>query len=258
MFNWFINISPILQAFIATIFTFSITCLGSGLVFLFKKTNKNIMDAMLGFAGGIMMSASFFSLLNPAIDLSKELKMIPWLVVLIGFLSGGIILFIGDKIFDHFIDKESGFKRMMMLTYSITLHNIPEGLVVGVAFGSLIYNQGTITSAILLALGIGLQNFPEGTAISAPLMRDGMSKFKAFLFGSLSGIVEPISGVIGALLVLKIKILLPFLLAFAAGAMIYVVVEEIVPESQTNERKDVMAMFTIIGFSIMMILDVAL
>lgn len=258
MFNWFINTSPILQAFMATLFTFSITCLGSGLVFLFKKTNKNIMDAMLGIAGGIMMSASFFSLLNPAIDLSNELKMIPWLVVLIGFLLGGIILFIGDKIFDYFIDKESGFKRMMMLTSSITLHNIPEGLVVGVAFGSLIYNQGTITSAILLALGIGLQNFPEGTAISVPLMRDGMSKFKAFLFGSLSGIVEPISGVIGALLVLKIKILLPFLLAFAAGAMIYVVVEEIVPESQTNERKDVMAMFTIIGFSIMMILDIAL
>ena len=147
---------------------------------------------------------------------------------------------------------------MMMLTSSITLHNIPEGLVVGVAFGSLIYSQGTITSALLLALGIGLQNFPEGTAISVPLMRDGMSKFKAFLFGCLSGIVEPISGIIGALLVLKIKILLPFLLAFAAGAMIYVVVEEIVPESQTNERKDVMAMFTIIGFTIMMILDVAL
>ena len=258
MFDFLLNLNPILQAFIATLFTFFITCLGSSLVFLFKKTNKNLMDAMLGFAGGIMMAASFWSLLNPAISLAEELNMIVWLIVLLGFIFGGLLLFIGDKIFDHFIDKECGLKRIIMLIGSITLHNIPEGLVVGVAFGSLIYGQGTITAAILLAIGIGIQNFPEGTAISVPLIREGFSKKKAFLYGCLSGVVEPISGIIGALLVLKIKVLLPFLLAFAAGAMIYVVVEELVPESQTNERKDLMAMFTIIGFSIMMILDISL
>ena len=258
MFNFFINLNPIVQAFIATLFTFSITCLGSSLVFAFKKTNKNIMDSMLGIAAGIMISASFFSLLNPAINMSNELNLNTWFVVFIGFFLGGLLLFIGDKIFNRLIDNESGIKRMVMLMSSITLHNIPEGMVIGVAFGSLIYNQGTITSAVLLALGIGIQNFPEGTAISVPLVRDGLSKKKAFLFGCLSGLVEPISGVIGALLVLKIKLLLPYLLSFAAGAMIYVVVEELIPESQTNERKDLMALFTIIGFSLMMILDVAL
>lgn len=258
MYNFFIGLNPIIQALLATLFTFSVTVLGSALVFIFKKTNKNIMDAMLGFAGGIMIAASFWSLLNPGIEMAKNLNMTVWLVIFLGFASGGILLFIGDKIFDHYMDKESGIKRISMLISSITLHNIPEGLVVGVAFGSLIYNDTTITSALLLALGIGIQNFPEGTAVSVPLRREGMSRFKAFIYGSMSGIVEPISGIIGALLVLKIKTLLPFLLSFAAGAMIYVVVEEIIPESQTNERKDLMAMFTIIGFSIMMILDIAL
>lgn len=258
MFIWFSNLNPIYQALIATFFTFSITCLGSSLVFLFKKTNKNIMDAMLGFAGGIMMAASFWSLLNPAIEMATSLKMIVWLVVFLGFFAGGILLFVGDKVFNHFIDKEIGFKRIIMLISSITLHNIPEGLVVGVAFGSLVYGQGTLNTALLLALGIGIQNFPEGTAISVPLRREGVSRFKSFIYGSLSGIVEPISGVIGALLVLKIKAILPFLLSFAAGAMIYVVVQEIIPESQTNKRKDLMAIFTIIGFSIMMILDISL
>ena len=216
------------------------------------------MDSMLGIAAGIMISASFFSLLNPAINMSNELNLNTWFIVFIGFILGGLLLFIGDKVFNRLIDNESGIKRMIMLMSSITLHNITEGLVIGVAFGSIIYNQGTITSAILLALGIGIQNFPEGTAISVPLVRDGLSKKKAFLFGCWSGLVEPISGVIGALLVLKIKLLLPYLLAFAAGAMIYVVVEELIPESQTNERKDLMALFTIIRFSLMMILDVAL
>ena len=158
------------------------------------------------------------------------------------------------------INKKSSIKRSLMLIFSITLHNIPEGMAVGVAFGSLAYNLegATLISSCLLALGIGLQNFPEGTAVSVPLRREGFSRKKAFIYGSLSGIVEPISGVIGALLVLKIRLLLPFLLAFAAGAMIYVVVEEIIPESQTNEKKDLMALFTLIGFSLMMVLDVAL
>ena len=262
--NWFINLNPIFQALIATLFTWFITILGASIVIFFKKVNKNIMDAMLGIAGGVMLSAAFFSLLSPSLELADKLNMRPiWLVTLWGFMVGGLLLFVGDKYFEYREKKQNNKtsrKRIIMLIASITLHNIPEGMVIGVAFGSVLYNIDgvTVLSAVLLAIGIGIQNFPEGTAVSVPLRREGMSRFKAFIYGSMSGIVEPISGVIGALLVLKIKTLLPFLLSFAAGAMIYVVVEEIIPESQTNERKDLMAMFTIIGFSIMMILDIAL
>ena len=269
MMDFLSNLSPIWQAFIATLFTYSVTALGAALVFFFKKVNKNVLDAMLGFAGGVMIAASFWSLLSPAIEMAESLNMIAWLIVFIGFFSGGILLFTGDKIFNFFDKKNSiyknkdesnSFKRCLMLILSITLHNIPEGLAVGVAFGSIIYdlNGATFSSACLLALGIGLQNFPEGTAVSVPLRREGMNRKKAFFFGQLSGIVEPISGVIGALLVLKVRLLLPFLLSFAAGTMIYVVVQELIPESQSNKRKDLMALFTLIGFSVMMILDVAL
>ena len=248
--------NPILLAFLATLFTYSVTLIGASIVFLFKKVKKNIMDAMLGFAAGIMMAES--------------LKMIPWVVTTIGFIFGGLLLFIGDRIFTK-IDKKisknkdennktKSLKRCIMLILSITLHNIPEGLAVGVAFGGIAYGieGATLSSALMIALGIGIQNFPEGTAVSVPLRREGLSRKKAFFFGQLSGLVEPISGVLGALLVLKVRTLLPFLLAFAAGAMIYVVVEELIPESQTNKRKELMALFTLIGFSIMMILDVAL
>lgn len=263
MINWFISLNPVIQALIATIFTWSITCLGASLVFFFKNMNKFAADAMLGFAGGVMIAASFWSLLDPAITMASNLHMIVWLTIFIGFFCGGILLFIGDKIFEKYsikTRKQDNIKRIIMLISSITLHNIPEGLVVGVAFGSIVYGlEGSnLLTAWLLAIGIGLQNFPEGTAVSVPLMREGMSRKKAFFYGQLSGIVEPISGVIGALLVLKIRTILPFLLSFAAGAMIYVVVQEIIPESQTNKRKDLMALFTIIGFSIMMILDIAL
>jgi len=262
MINWFINLSPTIQALLATMFTWGVTMLGASIVLFFKKINKNIMDAMLGFAGGVMIAASFWSLLAPSIEMAESLDMTAWLVAFLGFFSGGVLLFIGDKIFDFYSKKSNlnKYKRITMLISSITLHNIPEGLVVGVAFGSLAYNlEGTtLLSACLLALGIGLQNFPEGTAVSVPLRREGISRKKSFLLGSLSGIVEPIAGVIGALLAMKIRTILPFLLAFAAGAMIYVVVEEIVPESQANKRKDLMALFTLVGFSIMMILDVAL
>ena len=267
MYNLLSNINPIILALLATLFTFSITALGAALVYFFKKVNKTVMDAMLGFAAGVMIAASFWSLLSPSIEMANSLNMTSWLVATIGFLSGGILLFIGDKVFDT-LDKKltkkepniKSFKRCMMLMFSITLHNIPEGLAVGVAFGSIVYglNGATLESALLLALGIGLQNFPEGTAVSVPLRREGMSRTKSFIYGSLSGLVEPISGVLGALLVLKVQKLLPFLLSFAAGAMIYVVIEELVPESQTNKKKDLMAFFTLIGFSIMMILDVAL
>lgn len=265
MIEFFINQNHVIQALIATLFTWFITCLGASFVFFFKKINKNVMDAMLGFSGGVMIAASFWSLLSPAIELANSLNLTTWLVASFGFISGGMLLFIGDKVFDLLTkkklkDDKDSLKRSLMLISSITLHNIPEGLVVGVAFGSIFYNLegATLLSASLLALGIGIQNFPEGTAVSLPLRREGFSRKKAFFYGQLSGIVEPISGVIGCLLALKIRSILPFLLAFAAGAMIYAVVVEIIPESQTNKKKNLMALFTLIGFSIMMILDIAL
>ncbi len=259
LLNWFINLNPVYQALIAGLFTWSVTLFGAAIVFFFKKVNKSIMDALLGFSAGVMVAASFWSLLNPAIDIALKLNMITWLVVFIGFFSGGLLLFLGDRLYSkkEIADKK---KRCMMLIFSIVLHNIPEGLVVGFAFGAAAYHftGSTILSAITLAIGIGLQNFPEGSAVSLPLRREGLSRKKAFFYGQLSGIVEPISAVIGAILVLKIQILLPFMLSFAAGAMIYVVVEELIPESQSNTKKDLMALFTLIGFSVMMVLDVAL
>jgi len=258
MFNWFINLNYVYQALIATLFTYLLTALGAGIVFFFKRISKTIMDAMLGFAAGVMTAASFFSLLAPAIETCESINLIPWLMVTLGFLSGGLLLFISDKIFNKILSKKN--KRILMLISSITIHNIPEGLAVGIAFGSVYYGLtgATTLSAILLAIGIGLQNFPEGSAVSIPLIRDGISRKKAFFYGQLSAVVEPIAGVLGAILVLKARILLPFALSFAAGAMIYVVVSELIPESQSNEKKEIMAIFTIIGFSIMMLLDVAL
>lgn len=258
MFDWFINLNYIYQALLATLFTYLMTGLGASIVFFFKNISKNIMDAMLGFAAGVMTAASFFSLLSPAIEHCEALNLTPWLIIFLGFFSGGLLLFISDKVFNKLLSKKN--KRILMLVSSITIHNIPEGLAVGIAFGSIYYglSGATTLSASLLALGIGLQNFPEGSAVSIPLLREGMSRKKAFFYGQLSAIVEPIFGIIGALLVLKVRILLPFFLSFAAGAMIYVVVSELIPESQSNKKKEVMAIFTIIGFSVMMILDVAL
>ena len=268
MINFFQELSPVMQAFLATLFTWGVTMLGASIVFFFREVKKGIMDALLGFSAGVMIAASFWSLLSPAIDMANSMKMISWLVVFLGFFSGGLLLFLGDKLYDFMQKKmrkresttSQRLKRCLMLVFSITLHNIPEGLVVGVAFGSLAYSLegSTLASALTLALGIGLQNFPEGSAVSLPLRREGLSRKKAFFFGQLSGVVEPIAAIIGTILVLKIQVLLPFLLAFAAGAMIYVVVEELIPESQSNKKKDLMALFTLIGFSIMMILDVAL
>ena len=256
------NIDPVLQAVLATMFTWLVTALGAGVVFLFKSINKTVMDACLGFSAGVMIAASFWSLLSPAIEMSASLGDSPWMTVLLGFMCGGGLLFLGDKVFERGMDNfEFGSeKRVWMLIFSITLHNIPEGMAVGVAFGSIAFGLegATLSGACLLALGIGLQNFPEGSAVSLPLLREGYSSKKAFFLGQLSGIVEPIAGFLGALLVLRIRYLLPFLLSFAAGTMIYVVVEELIPESQTNKRKDLMALFTLIGFSIMMVMDVAL
>jgi ZIP family zinc transporter len=252
------NISPILLAFIATMFTWFITSLGAAVVYFFKKINKNILDAMLSLAAGVMIAASFFSLIAPSIEMAKALGMNKIIITSVGFICGGLLLVLLDKIFSKRISNSK--KRCLMLVLSITLHNIPEGLAIGVAFGSIIYHLdgATIASAMALAIGIGIQNFPEGIAVSMPLRREGFSRTKSFLYGGLSGIVEPIAGVLGALLVLKIRIVLPFFLAFAAGAMIYVVASELIPESQTNKNKTLITMFSLIGFTIMMILDVLL
>lgn len=269
MLNWLLYLTPPIQALVCTLFTWCITLLGASLVFFFKTINKTILDAMLGLAAGVMIAASFWSLLSPSIEMAGYLSMNEWLVPASGFMFGGLLLFLGDKAFtycDERFNKEKSYlrcssrKRCAMLFFSITLHNIPEGLVIGVAFGALNYQLegATFSAACMLALGIGLQNFPEGTAVSVALRRECFSRRKAFFLGQLSGIVEPIAGVCGALLAVSVRSILPFLLAFAAGAMIYVVVQELIPESQTNQKKNVMALFTLIGFTIMMILDVAL
>lgn len=260
MSNFIFNLNSIVQALLATLFTWAVTALGAALVFMFKKIHKNILDSMLGIAAGVMIAASFWSLLSPSIEMANVLKINIILSVAGGFLSGGLLLFIGDKVMNKMQNKSSNLKRTLMLIVSITLHNVPEGLAVGVAFGSTLYglDGATLMSAWTLAIGIGIQNFPEGTAVSVPLRREGFSRNKSFIYGMLSGVVEPISGVLGALLVLKVRIILPFLLAFAAGAMIYVVIQELIPESQTNENKEVISMCTLIGFTIMMLLDVLL
>lgn len=261
--------NPILLALAGTMFTWAVTALGSGMVFFFKTINQKVLNSMLGFAAGIMIAASFWSLLNPAIKMAEENGDIPWVPAVVGFLAGGAFLLIVDKILPHLhmglsTDKAEGIKtswqRSILLILSITLHNIPEGLAVGVAFGSLANSPtiGTLTGAIALAIGIGLQNFPEGAAVSIPLRREGMSRRKAFQYGQLSGIVEPIAGVIGALLVIQIKPILPYALSFAAGAMIFVVVEELIPEAQTGNETDFSTIGAMIGFAVMMLLDVAL
>lgn len=260
MIHFFINLNPIMQTFIATIFTWFVTLLGSATVYLFRKVNNTILDSMLGLSSGVMLASSYWSLLAPSISHAKGLGMNPIISTVCGFILGGILIYIGDIIFRKFEFKFSNIKRSILIFSSITLHNIPEGLAIGVAFGSIMYHieGSTLYGAIMLAIGIGIQNFPEGMSVSLPLKRDGFSNNKSFFYGQLSGIVEPISAVLGALLVLKIRYILPFLLAFAAGSMIYVVVKELIPESQTNKNKNLVTMTTLIGFSIMMILDVLL
>lgn len=259
MLDYFAALPHTAQALLATLFTWGVTALGAAAVFFFKRMNGTLLDAMLGFAAGVMTAASYFSLLAPAAELAESLGMNVPLALLAGFLGGGALLFLGDFVWAR-LDSRGGARRSAMLVSSITLHNIPEGLSVGVAFGSLAYGipGATLASACLLALGIGIQNFPEGLAVSVPLRREGASRARAFCIGQLSGAVEPVAGVLGALLVLGVQRLLPYMLAFAAGAMIYVVVSELVPESQTNEKGGVMAFATLIGFALMMVMDVGL
>ena len=268
--NYFSSIDPTFAALLATTFTWFLTAMGASLVFFFKTMHRAVLDAMLGFTGGVMVAASFWSLLNPAIEMSE--KMYPtmkWMPAAVGFALGAMFLFGLDKVMPHlhinFQDNEKeGAKtqlhKSILLVLAITLHNIPEGLAVGVLFGaaSLGIDGATIPAAIALAIGIGIQNFPEGFAVAMPLRRIGMSRRKSFWYGQLSAIVEPVAGVVGALAVVYMQPILPFALAFAAGAMIYVVVEEVIPETQRDKYTDIAVLGFIGGFLVMMILDVAL
>ncbi len=270
MNNFILQYSPITQALIATLFTWGVTAAGAALVFFTRKISPKLMDSMLGFAAGVMIAASFWSLLAPGIEMAQQMGRIPWVTAIIGFMSGGIFMRIADRILPHLhlgldIEQSEGpktsWQRSTLLVLAITLHNIPEGLAVGVAFGAAAANlsSATLGGAIALAIGIGLQNFPEGAAVSLPLRREGMGRTKSFLLGQASGLVEPIAGVIGAAFVLHMRSLLPYALCFAAGAMIFVVVEELIPESQRNVKNiDMVTMATMAGFGVMMILDVAL
>ena len=267
MLEFFENTNAVVAALIGTCFTYLMTAAGSSLVFPFRKINHKILNGMLGFSAGVMIAASFWSLLNPGILLAEELNMIPWVPAVVGFLSGGLFLLLVDRLLPHIhieSNHEEGLKsrwqRSVLLVLAITLHNIPEGLAVGVAFGAAAAGLpgATVGAALALAIGIGIQNFPEGAAVSVPLRREGMKSGKAFMIGQYSGIVEPIAGVLGAVLAISMRNFLPYALSFAAGAMIYVVVEELIPESQMMKDTKIATIGAMLGFSIMMILDVAL
>lgn len=270
MIDFFQQFSPLTQVLIATLFTWGVTAAGAALVFFSKTVNQRVMDAMLGFAAGVMIAASFWSLLAPGIEMAEHLGHIPWLTATIGFLGGGIFMRLTDRLLPHLhpglaMNQREGIKtswqRSTLLVLAITLHNIPEGLAVGVAFGAVAAGlpSATIGGAIALAIGIGLQNFPEGTAVSMPLRREGMGRSKSFMMGQASGMVEPIAGILGAIFVMQMQNVLPYALCFAAGAMIFVVVEELIPESQRIQANiDLVTLTTMGGFSLMMILDVAL
>ncbi len=273
MIEWFEQFGPVQQALIGTLFTWGVTALGAAMVFFFKTINKNVLNGMLGFAAGVMIAASFWSLLAPGIEMAEELGQIAWMTAAIGFLGGGGFLYLVDKLLPHLhmgLDKskaegiKTSWQRSILLVLAITLHNIPEGLAVGVAFGAAYAGNlqaASVAGAIALAIGIGLQNFPEGAAVSIPLRREGFTRRKAFLYGQASGVVEPIAGVIGAAAVVTMRPILPYALAFAAGAMIYVVIEELIPEAQREEggsKTDIATIGCMVGFAVMMILDVAL
>ena len=270
--DWFLNLSPITQALLGGLFTWGVTSLGAALVFLTKTINYKVLDGMMGFAAGVMIAASVWSLIIPGIDLAEAQGMIGWIPAAIGFLLGGLFLRICDAYIPHLHiglprDEAEGvdtkWKRATLLVLAITLHNIPEGLAIGVLFGAAsigleLDGGATVAGAIALAIGIGIQNFPEGVAISMPLRRDGVSRLKSFNYGQLSAIVEPVAAVIGAAAVIYITPALPYALSFAAGAMIYVVVEELIPESQQHGNADLATLGLMMGFVVMMVLDVSL
>ncbi|MBQ8555466.1 MAG: ZIP family metal transporter [Clostridia bacterium] len=244
--------------------TWLLTAAGAALVVFTRRTHPLVMDAMLAFGAGVMLASSYFSLLSPSVSLAEELGQSPFLMAAAGFLTGGLLLMACDAMLSRALPQTlavtDSHRRSILLMSSITLHNIPEGLAVGVTFGALaaMPTPAALTGAWMLALGIGLQNFPEGAAVSLPLRREGMSRRRAFFFGQASAIVEPVSAVLGALLAVHVQSILPFALAFAAGAMVVVVIAELVPESQKSTRPAMMTIATMLGFAIMMILDVAL
>ena len=265
--EYFESIDPILAAFYATLFTWGITAAGASLVFFFKTLNRAILDGMLGFTGGVMVAASFWSLLAPGIEMSEGEGFIKVIPAAVGFALGAVFIFGLDKVLPHIhinFKEAEGIKtpwhRTTLLVLAITLHNIPEGLAIGVLFGGVAAGlpEASITGAVVLAIGIGIQNFPEGIAVSMPLRRQGMSRWKSFMYGQSSAIVEPIAAVIGAVAVTFFTPILPYALAFAAGAMIFVVVEEVIPETQQDNNTDIATLGFIGGFIVMMILDVGL
>ncbi|MEM1340342.1 MAG: ZIP family metal transporter [Bacteroidota bacterium] len=267
--DYFESIDPILAALYATLFTWGLTAAGAGLVFLFKNPKRSLMDGMLGFTGGVMVAASFWSLLAPGIAMSEGEGFIKVLPAAVGFLLGALFIYGLDKVLPHLhinfkISEAEGVKtpwhRTTLLVLAITLHNIPEGLAVGVLFGGVAsgFEGATIGGAVALALGIGLQNFPEGFAVAVPMRRQGLSRRKSWMYGQASALVEPIAGVLGAWAVLTFEPILPYALAFAAGAMIFVVVEEVIPETQRDKYTDIATLGFIGGFIIMMTLDVGL
>lgn len=268
LMEWFYDQKPMLQTLLATLFTWGMTALGAAVVFFFRGFNRKMLDLMMGFAAGVMIAASFWSLLNPAIQMAREEGAVAsWIPAASGFLLGGFFIMGLDKILPHL---HIGFPRKdaegiktnwhgsLLLVSAITLHNIPEGLAVGVAFGAAAHlDSATVAGAVALAIGIGIQNFPEGVSVAVPLRRQGLSRWKSFHYGQLSGLVEPMAGILGAGAVILMKPILPYALSFAAGAMIFVVVEELIPESQLNKNTDLATLGTLIGFTVMMILDVA-
>jgi ZIP family zinc transporter len=263
----FLSLSPVYQALIATLFTWAITALGAGTVFITRNVSNRFLNAMLGFAAGVMIAASYWSLLAPSVELSQAGPLPVWLPPVAGFLLGGGVLWGIDRLLPHLhlgfpeADIEglpTSWKRSTLLMLAVTLHNIPEGLAVGVAFGaaaSLSHIVNT-ASAIALAVGIGIQNFPEGIAIALPLRREGMSMGRSFWYGQLSGMVEPVAGVIGAAAVIIISPILPYAMSFAAGAMFYVVVEELIPECQREGNTNLPTVAAMLGFAVMMVLEV--
>ena len=269
MRSWFLALDPVMQALLAGCFTWAVTALGAAVVFLARDISRRILDTALGFTAGVMIAASFWSLLAPSISMAEEMGMVKWVPPLIGFLLGGAFLRLADRVLPHLhlfksVAEAEGmptrWQKSVLLVLAITLHNIPEGLAIGVAFGAVSagYEGATLGGAIALAVGIGLQNCPEGTAVAVPLRRDGLSRAKAWWYGQLSAVVEPLAAVAGAAAVTMMRPLLPYALAFAAGAMIFVVVEEVVPESQSGGHTDSATLGAMAGFAVMMTLDVAL
>jgi ZIP family zinc transporter len=267
--SFFSGLSPISQALVAGLFTWGVTALGAAVVFFTSSVSRRLLDLSLGFAAGVMIAASFWSLLAPSIALAGEMGVTPWLPAVVGFLLGGAVIRVADALLPHLhlfkpLGEAEGahtkWNRSILLVVAITLHNIPEGLAIGVSFGAAGAGLSTATlgAAIALAIGIGLQNAPEGTAIALPLRGEGLTRFRAWWYGQLSAAVEPVAAVIGAAGVLLMRPILPYALAFAAGAMIFVVIEEVIPESQSGGNTDGATLASMVGFVIMMTLDVAL